>query len=95
MLGEAARTSADADRYFDSYAECVVQLGRTNDTGDPIAGDGLSVKLSALHPRYSYEQHARCVPALVERLGALARSCRDYGLGLTVDAEEARPPTGG
>src|SRR5436190_12605210 len=58
MLGEAARTQADAERYFQSYYEAIKAVGR-----NPAAGNSISVKLSALHPRYEVSQYERCVPA--------------------------------
>jgi RHH-type proline utilization regulon transcriptional repressor/proline dehydrogenase/delta 1-pyrroline-5-carboxylate dehydrogenase len=84
MLGEAARTHADADRYFASYQHAITATG-----GAQGAGHSVSVKLSALHPRYETAQAARCVPDLVERLGLLARQAAGLGVDLTVDAEEA------
>jgi RHH-type proline utilization regulon transcriptional repressor/proline dehydrogenase/delta 1-pyrroline-5-carboxylate dehydrogenase len=84
MLGEAARTAADAERYFASYSHAIAAVGSAADTGHSI-----SVKLSALHPRYETAQAARCVPELAERLGLLARQAAETGVDLTVDAEEA------
>ncbi|HEX4259486.1 MAG TPA: bifunctional proline dehydrogenase/L-glutamate gamma-semialdehyde dehydrogenase PutA, partial [Acetobacteraceae bacterium] len=84
MLGEAARTEADAARYFSSYRDAITRAtGRAEDAA------GISVKLSALHPRFEPLQARRCVPALVASVGALARAARAAGVGLTVDAEEA------
>ncbi|MGB7404325.1 MAG: proline dehydrogenase family protein, partial [Pacificimonas sp.] len=85
MLGEAARTFADADRYFEAYGNAIDRLGRSNRDH----GHSISVKLSALHPRYETAQAARCVPALAERLGALSERAATAGIGLTVDAEES------
>ena len=84
MLGEAARTFPDGRRYFDSYAGAIDAVGR-----DPSAGHSISVKLSALHPRYEVGQWDRCVPALTEMLEALAVQAADKGIALTVDAEES------
>ncbi|CAN0469799.1 unnamed protein product, partial [Discosporangium mesarthrocarpum] len=90
MLGEAARTADDAARYFDAYAAAIAALGADPaNSGDPRTAPGISVKLSALHPRYALTQAARCRPVLVERLRDLALACRRHGIGLTVDAEEA------
>ncbi|MBW8268964.1 bifunctional proline dehydrogenase/L-glutamate gamma-semialdehyde dehydrogenase PutA [Caldovatus sp. SYSU G05006] len=89
MLGEAARTAADAERYFAAYRTAIGAAGRASAGLGPVAGHGVSVKLSALHPRYEPLQADRCVPALIGALGALAREAKAQGIGLTVDAEEA------
>ncbi len=90
MLGEAAQTMADADLYFASYSHALSQLAKTA-TAKTSAhdGPGLSVKLSALHPRYELAQAERCRPFLAERLIQLAHRARDAGLALIFDAEEA------
>ncbi|MBI2236788.1 MAG: bifunctional proline dehydrogenase/L-glutamate gamma-semialdehyde dehydrogenase PutA [Magnetospirillum sp.] len=87
MLGEAARTGADALRYFDAYAGAIAALGRVG--GEPVTAPGISVKLSALHPRFEFAQRARLLAELVPRLGELCRLAAAAGIGLTVDAEEA------
>jgi len=84
MLGEAARTFPDGRRYFEAYAGAIEAVGR-----DPATGHSISVKLSALHPRYEVAQWERCVPALTEMLEALAVQAADQGIALTVDAEES------
>jgi len=84
MLGEAARTIEDAARYFNAYTGAIDAVGR-----DPAAGHSISVKLSALHPRYEVTQYDRCVPALTEMLEALAVQAAGKGIALTVDAEES------
>ena len=84
MLGEAARTHADAQRYFQAYVGAVDAVGR-----DPAAGHSISVKLSALHPRYEVARWSECVPALTEMLEALAVQAASKGIALTVDAEES------
>jgi len=84
MLGEAARTHADAQRYFQAYVGAVDAVGR-----DPAAGHSISVKLSALHPRYEVARWSECVPALTEMLEALAVQAVSKGIALTVDAEES------
>ena len=83
MLGEAARTFPDADRYYASYEDAIRAVGR-------VAGRGhsISVKLSALHPRYEVSQYDRCVPALIEKVEALAGMAANLGIPLTIDAEE-------
>ena len=89
MLGEAARTAADAARYFDAYRGAIGAVGRASTGRGPVEGHGVSVKLSALHPRYEALQADRCVPALIGALTALAREAKAQDIGLTVDAEEA------
>ncbi|SEA42830.1 bifunctional proline dehydrogenase/L-glutamate gamma-semialdehyde dehydrogenase PutA [Rubrimonas cliftonensis] len=89
MLGEAARTHADADRYFDSYAGAMAAVAKAAKGGDVRANPGLSVKLSALHPRYEAGRMAEAGPALAGRLLELARAAKAAGVGLNVDAEEA------
>ena len=84
MLGEAAITQEDADRYFAAYLRAVNALVASGET----FGD-LSVKLSAIHPRYELAQHASCVPALTARVKELALVCKQGGFGLAIDAEEA------
>ncbi|MDB5677228.1 bifunctional proline dehydrogenase/L-glutamate gamma-semialdehyde dehydrogenase PutA [Sphingomonas bacterium] len=84
MLGEAARTIPDAARYFNAYTDAIDAVGR-----DPAAGHSISVKLSALHPRYEVAQYDRCVPALTEMLEALAVQAAGKHIALTVDAEES------
>ncbi len=84
MLGEAARTHADAERYLKAYADAIDAIGR-----DPAAGHSISVKLSALHPRYEVARWSECVPALTEMLAGLAEQAAGKGIALTVDAEES------
>lgn len=83
MLGEAARTFPDADRYFKSYEDAIKAVGAT-----AAEGHSISVKLSALHPRYEVAQYDRCVPALIEKVEALAVLAAGYNIPFTVDAEE-------
>ncbi|MXU65595.1 bifunctional proline dehydrogenase/L-glutamate gamma-semialdehyde dehydrogenase PutA [Rhodobacteraceae bacterium KN286] len=89
MLGEAARTHADAERYFNAYADAIARLAKAPSAPDLRDAPGISVKLSALHPRYEYGQKAHVVPALGARLLDLCRAAKDAGIGLNVDAEEA------
>ena len=84
MLGEAARTSADAERYFEAYQGAIAAVGAI-----PARGHSVSVKLSALHPRYETAKVATCVPELSAMLIDLARQSAAAGVQLTVDAEEA------
>lgn len=90
MLGESALTSADAARYFDAYSSAIKSIGDSvPDSIDVFAAPSISVKLSALHPRYSFTQHRRAKGELVPRLLDLACLAKDAGIALTVDAEEA------
>ena len=89
MLGEAARTEEDADRYFAAYADAIAALGKAAAGRDLQDVPGISVKLSALHPRFEHTQEARVLRSLPDRLIALSGLARDAGIGLTVDAEEA------
>ena len=89
MLGEAAKTQEDADRYRIAYTDAIGAIGRAAADRGPIDGPGISVKLSALHPRYEPLQAARCVPALIGALTALAEAAKVANIGMTVDAEEA------
>ncbi len=84
MLGEAARTSEDAQRYFQAYADAIAAIA-----ADPGAGHSISVKLSALHPRYEVAQYDRCVPELTAMTLELARAAAAGGIAFTVDAEES------
>ena len=89
MLGEAAKTAADAERYHDAYSQAIAAIGKAAG-GKPVeAAPGISVKLSALHPRYEMAQHERVMRELLPRLADLAGQARLAGIGLTVDAEEA------
>ena len=84
MLGEAARTHDDAERYMRAYTDAVEAVGR-----NAAAGHSISVKLSALHPRYEVARWDECVPALTQKLEALAVQAAGKGIALTVDAEES------
>ncbi|VXC41883.1 bifunctional proline dehydrogenase/L-glutamate gamma-semialdehyde dehydrogenase PutA [Sphingomonas sp. AX6] len=83
MLGEAARTQADAERYFRAYSDAIRRVGRSPDSGHSI-----SVKLSALHARYEVAQWDWCVPELTDLLAQLASEAAAQNISLTVDAEE-------
>ncbi|HEX6996843.1 MAG TPA: bifunctional proline dehydrogenase/L-glutamate gamma-semialdehyde dehydrogenase PutA [Gammaproteobacteria bacterium] len=89
MLGEAALTAADADGYFAAYRDAIRAIAAQQNDAAVTDAPGVSVKLSALHPRYEYAQAARCVPELAGRLEALAQEAEAAGVQLTVDAEEA------
>ena len=89
MLGEAAITFPDADRYFASYMDAIRAIANAAKTGDMRTNPGLSIKLSALYPRYEMSKADECVPALADRVLELARAARDANIGLNIDAEEA------
>src|ERR1700728_2481289 len=89
MLGEGARTAADAERYFNSYAAAIEAIGRAADDRPLPDRPGISVKLSALHPRFEAPSHRRVMSELVPRLLDLARRAKAFDLNFTVDAEEA------
>ncbi|RXZ31134.1 trifunctional transcriptional regulator/proline dehydrogenase/L-glutamate gamma-semialdehyde dehydrogenase [Oxalobacteraceae bacterium CAVE-383] len=89
MLGEAALTAADADRYFASYRSAIDAIGRAGKGRGIRNGPGISVKLSALHPRYSRAQRGRVMAELLPRLKSLALQARQYDIGINIDAEEA------
>ncbi|MCA6109521.1 bifunctional proline dehydrogenase/L-glutamate gamma-semialdehyde dehydrogenase PutA [Bradyrhizobium cenepequi] len=89
MLGEGARTAGDAERYFNSYARAIEAIGRTAGNRPLPDRPGISVKLSALHPRFEAVSHGRVMRELVPRLFELARQAKAFNLNFTVDAEEA------
>ncbi len=89
MLGEAALGEADAEGYARAYAKAIAAVGAAGGGRGPVEGPGISVKLSALHPRYEPAQRERAQARLATRLLALARLAKAAGIGLTVDAEES------
>src|SRR5579884_1829601 len=89
MLGEGARTAEDARRYFEAYAAAIEKIGRTAGERRLPERPGISVKLSALHPRYEPLSRHRVLRELVPCVVELARQARAYDLNFTVDAEEA------
>ncbi|QDW66587.1 bifunctional proline dehydrogenase/L-glutamate gamma-semialdehyde dehydrogenase PutA [Luteimonas granuli] len=90
MLGEAALTQRDADRYLEAYRSAIDAIGRdTRGDADAIVAPSISVKLSALHPRYEHAKRRRVLAELAPRLLDLAQRAKGHGIGLTVDAEEA------
>jgi RHH-type proline utilization regulon transcriptional repressor/proline dehydrogenase/delta 1-pyrroline-5-carboxylate dehydrogenase len=89
MLGEAARSEADAQAFQRAYREAIVAIGEANRSEGIFDAHGISVKLSALYPRYELARRDDAMTALVPRLKALAEAAREAGIGLTVDAEEA------
>jgi RHH-type transcriptional regulator, proline utilization regulon repressor / proline dehydrogenase / delta 1-pyrroline-5-carboxylate dehydrogenase len=89
MLGEGARTEADAQRYFASYARAIDAIALTAGNARLPERPGISVKLSALHPRYEAISRERVLRELVPRVLELARKAKQHDLNFTVDAEEA------
>lgn len=90
MLGEAALTAVDAERYFNAYKNAIESIGKKSDKNfDIYKRAGISIKLSALHPRYNEAQHERVMAELPKKLLSLARLARNYDIALTVDAEES------
>ena len=89
MLGEAARTEGDARRYHLAYTRAITAIAAAARGNDIRANPGISVKLSALHPRYEVAKRARVMAELVPRVRALAGLARAAGIGFNIDAEEA------
>jgi len=89
MLGEAARTGDDAARYFESYADAIEAIGRSAGNEALPKRPGISVKLSALHPRYEALSRDRVLKEVTPKLLELAQLAKQYELNFTVDAEEA------
>ncbi|SFO37484.1 trifunctional transcriptional regulator/proline dehydrogenase/L-glutamate gamma-semialdehyde dehydrogenase [Nitrosospira briensis] len=89
MLGEGALTASDAERYHASYEAAIHAIGRASAGRGIYAGPGISVKLSALHPRYERGQRDRVFAELLPRLKSLLLLARHYDVGLNIDAEEA------
>ena len=89
MLGEAAMTGQDAERYLASYEQAIHAIGKASHGRGIFEGPGISVKLSALHPRYSRAQRDRVMSELLPRLLGLAVLARQYDIGINIDAEEA------
>ncbi|MGH6672812.1 MAG: bifunctional proline dehydrogenase/L-glutamate gamma-semialdehyde dehydrogenase PutA [Xanthobacteraceae bacterium] len=89
MLGEGARTTTDAETYFQAYAAAIAAIGARAGNAPPPSRPGISVKLSALHPRYEAISRRRVVAELTPRVATLARMAKERDLQFTVDAEEA------
>lgn len=89
MLGEGARTLVDAERYFNAYSHAIDAIGNARSGDDPIANDGISVKLSALHPRFEFAQRQRLEAELAPSARELALQAKRHKLGFSIDAEEA------
>lgn len=89
MLGEAAHTAADADKYFDDYQTAIKAIAKHSGRARAAENPGISVKLSALHPRYEYTKKHRVLTELGERVLILARQAKEANMGFNIDAEEA------
>ena len=89
MLGEAATTAEDAARYLDEYERAVHAIGRASHRRGIYEGAGISIKLSALHPRYQRIKRARVMNELLPRVKGLAALAKSYDIGFNIDAEEA------
>src|SRR5882672_315407 len=89
MLGEAAMTAADAERYYKDYKHAIYAIGKASAGRGVYEGPGISIKLSALHPRYSRAQSARAMNELLPRVKALALLAKRFDIGFNIDAEEA------
>jgi len=89
MLGEAATTAADAERYYKDYEKAINAIGLSSAGRGIYDGPGISIKLSALHPRYVRAQAERVMGELLPKVKALASLAKKYNIGLNIDAEEA------
>ena len=89
MLGEAALTEKDAQAYLVSYQQAIHAIGKASNGRGIYEGPGISIKLSALHPRYSRAQYERVMEELYPRLLSLTLQARQYDIGINIDAEEA------
>ncbi|MCA8896827.1 MAG: proline dehydrogenase family protein, partial [Amphiplicatus sp.] len=88
MLGEAAHTAADAEKYFDDYAQAIAAISENANASRPADNPGISVKLSALHPRYEYAKKERVMKELGARVRELAIAAKNANIGFNIDAEE-------
>lgn len=89
MLGEAARTEAQANDYFDAYLLAIHTIGKASLGRGPVLSNGVSIKLSALYSRFELLQMESGFPVLYERLKTLVTCAKSYDIGITIDAEEA------
>jgi RHH-type proline utilization regulon transcriptional repressor/proline dehydrogenase/delta 1-pyrroline-5-carboxylate dehydrogenase len=89
MLGEAALTESDARNYYASYEQAIHAIGKASNGRGIKDGPGISIKLSALHPRYSRAQYARVMGELLPRVRSLVLLAKTYNIGINIDAEEA------
>ncbi len=88
MLGEGARTRQDAQRYFKAYVDAAQAIGAAAKDMPDVPSPGISIKLSALYPRYEFRHAEECIPALTAQLLELAQIAANNNIALTVDAEE-------
>lgn len=89
MLGEAARTRQDAERYFQSYKNAIAEIGKASAQLGIYKGPGISIKLSALYPRYEFSHRLDAINYLVPKIIELGQEARKVNIGMTIDAEEA------
>ncbi|WP_454832731.1 bifunctional proline dehydrogenase/L-glutamate gamma-semialdehyde dehydrogenase PutA [Pseudoxanthomonas wuyuanensis] len=89
MLGEGALTGKDAARYLDAYRKAIHAIGGSGPFPDVFAAPSISIKLSALHPRYEHAKRSRVMAELAPGILELAQLAKSYGIGFTIDAEEA------
>ncbi|MGG2474110.1 proline dehydrogenase family protein, partial [Rhizobium sp. BR5] len=89
MLGEAATTAKDAERYYKDYENAIHAIGKASAGRGIYGGPGISIKLSALHPRYARAQAERVMAELLPRVKSLMLLSKKYDIGLNIDAEEA------
>ncbi len=89
MLGEAAFTQDDADTYFEAYQTAIETVAKQNSIDNPIDGPGISIKLSALHPRYEYLKKERVLEQMLPRVMTLVIKAKEANINLTFDSEEA------
>lgn len=89
MLGEAALTEEDAARYYQDYVDSIHAVGQRSSGLGVYAASGVSIKLSAIHPRYSLSQHQRVIDELYPKVKQLFLLAKQYDIGLNIDAEEA------
>ncbi len=89
MIGEAAKTARDAEEFYKAYHSAIQAIDQEKQEGSPIQAPGISVKLSALHPRFEWVKRDRVTSELFPRLRELALRAKEANIGLTIDAEEA------
>ncbi|MCH1530009.1 MAG: bifunctional proline dehydrogenase/L-glutamate gamma-semialdehyde dehydrogenase PutA, partial [Gammaproteobacteria bacterium] len=89
MLGEAAWTMNDADKYYSSYKSALIEIGKRNKRNSVNSANGISVKLSALHPKYDFLHRERVMSELLPRVLELVQIAQRYNIGINIDAEEA------
>jgi len=89
MLGEAAWTMNDADKYYSAYKNALIEIGKRNTSKNVNETNGISVKLSALHPKYDFMHKERVMSELFPRVLELVQIAKSYNVGINIDAEEA------